>query len=380
MKQPLNHQEAQRLYLPGRRRYFKNIFMVMFFFTTFCLKAQEERKKTQINFFGHLEYDFDKLSTGNNSYFSIGEQDFFITSKLTDRISFLGENVIRYDGKSPSFFIPSIERAQLKFDYYKNHSLVVGKMHTPINYWNDVYHHGRLFFPTVDRPLAFSYLVPVHTLGARLQGQNLGKLRFGYDIVTGNGISSTDFSDVGLNNSVMAAVHFKPIDNLRIGVSYYYDYIQGNFSGAHSGHSSSIHQSALAKYKGNVNFELFSFSAAYFADKLEFLNESCINKSGSDTLGIAVNLSSYTYLGYKINDKVTPFISYDFIDISSKDVHVGHFSRNKIIAGCRYDVNHLMNIKFHVAKISPNHALISSHNHNNGPDSYEFKIQLAYGF
>ncbi|MFN5712687.1 MAG: hypothetical protein ACK46S_11760, partial [Bacteroidota bacterium] len=39
--------------------------------------AQSDSKKTQINFFGHLEYDFDKMPSGNNSFFSLGEQDFF---------------------------------------------------------------------------------------------------------------------------------------------------------------------------------------------------------------------------------------------------------------------------------------------------------------
>jgi len=342
--------------------------------------AQEEQKKTQINFFGHVEYDFDALSTGNNSYFSIGEQDFFITSKISDRISFLGENVIRFDGKSPSYFIPSIERMQLKFDYYKNHSLIIGKMHTPVNYWNDVYHHGRLFFPTVDRPLVFSYLTPIHTLGMRLQGQNLGKLKIGYDVVLGNGMSSTDFSDVGINNSITAAVHMKPIDDLRIGFSYYYDFIQGNFAGVHSCHSTTIHQAAQSKYKGNITFQLLSFSAAYFSEKFEVLNETCLNHSKTDSLGLAVNMSSYTYFGYKLNDKIVPFVSYDFIDISNKDLHVGHFSKNKIILGCRYDISHQINIKLHVAKISPNHALMGSHIHTHASSSYEFKIQLAYGF
>jgi hypothetical protein len=342
--------------------------------------AQQETKKTQINFFGNIDYDFHALSTTNNSYFNIGEQDFFITSKLTDRISFLGENVIRFDSKSSSYFIPSIERVQIKFDYFKNHSFVVGKMHTPVNYWNDTYHHGRLFFPTIDRPLAFSYLVPIHTLGLRLQGQNLGDIKFGYDLVTGNGISSTDFSDTGVNTSAMAGIHIKPFDNFRVGVSYYYDFIQGNFSGVHTGHNSAGHQSLASKYKGNINFELFSLSVSYFSDKFEFLNETSLNKTGSDTLGIAINISSYTYIGYTIKEKITPFLSYDFIDISNKDAHVGHFSRSKLLAGFRYDINHLMNVKFHFAVISPNHTLISNHSHNNGPNSYDFKIQLAYGF
>lgn len=336
--------------------------------------------KPQVNFFGHLEYDFDALSTGKNAYFSIGEQDFFITSKITDRLSFLGETVVRTDAKSSSFFIPSVERVQIKYDYFKNHSIVIGKMHTPVNYWNDVYHHGRLFFPTIDRPLAFSYFIPLHSLGVRAQGQNLGTLNFGYDLVTGNGISSTDFSDVGINNSFMASVHCKPFNHFRIGASYYYDFIQKNFSGLHSGHTTAVHQTAAAAYKGNVRFELFSASVSYFANHLEILNEFCFNKSGTDTLGIASNYSNYIYAGYRLYHKFIPYVTYDFIDISNKDVHIGHLSKSKIIVGARYELSHQFNIKIHAAKISPNHVLIKGHNHIPGSESYEFKLQLAYGF
>ena len=70
------------------------------------------------------------------------------------------------------------EKMQLLYDYYKNHSIIIGKIHTPVNYWNDVYHHGRVFFPSIDRPTSFSYLVPLHNLGIQFQGQNLGKWNF----------------------------------------------------------------------------------------------------------------------------------------------------------------------------------------------------------
>ena len=88
-----------------------------------------------------------------------------------------------------------MERARLKYEYREWLSVIVGKMHTPVNYWNDVYHHGRLWFPVIDRPRSFGTSVPIHTLGLRLQGQNIGKLRFGYDLVIGNGMSSNDVTD-----------------------------------------------------------------------------------------------------------------------------------------------------------------------------------------
>jgi opacity protein-like surface antigen len=351
-----------------------------FFLCLLSVRAQNAERQTHFNYFGHLEYELDLFQDATNSYFSLGEQDFFVTSKLSKRISFLGETVVRYDSKSPSYFIPSIERMQIKFDYFKNHSLVVGKIHTPVNYWNDTYHHGRIFFPTIDRPYAFTYLVPIHTLGLRLQGQNLGALRFGYDIVSGNGISSTDFTNPGLNSSFLAGVHFKPVDNLRIGVSYYYDFIENNFSGVHSGHAGSAHSVPATTFKGNVDFELFSASISYFGNKFEVLNEFALNKTRTDTLGIALNYSNFIYLGYRIKDKFTPLVAFDFVEIAEKELHVTRTAKNKMVLGFKYEFSPMMNLKFHAERYSTHALFHPSHWHVASPDYYEFKIQLAYGF
>ena len=147
------------------------------------------KKRVNVKFFGHVGYTADADTGEWANTFSLGEQSIFITANITDRISFLGETTIKWVG-SKNTFSPGIERVQIKYDYFGKHSVLIGKMHTPVNYWNDVYHHGRLFFPTIDRPKSFKYLVPVHTLGLRLQGQNMGKIGFGYDLMIGNGISS----------------------------------------------------------------------------------------------------------------------------------------------------------------------------------------------
>ncbi|MEY3405453.1 MAG: hypothetical protein RL161_883, partial [Bacteroidota bacterium] len=153
--------------------------------------AQDQERKTMLNYYGAIEFTANRPNGPYNTFFTLGEQDFFITSRITDRISFLGETVVKFDPKSGTTFSPSIERAQMKFDYYKNHSLIVGKIHSPVNYWNDVYHHGRVFFPTIDRQVACSHFIPLHTVGARFMGQGLGKLTFGDDFGVGNGSSSS---------------------------------------------------------------------------------------------------------------------------------------------------------------------------------------------
>lgn len=355
----------------------KNIFIALFFLSS-AVNAQEKEKKVLFNYYGHLEYQLNDQGNSMNSFFQIGEQDFFVLAKLTDRITFLGENVIRFDSRSASTFIPSIERAQLKFDYFKNHSVVVGKLHTPTNYWNDRYHHGRLFFPTVERPLMFSYIVPLHTFGVRLQGNDIGKLKFGYNLVLGNGISSNDFSKTGSNFSTMVGVSIKPINNFQLSLTYYNDFIKNNTLGVHSGHTSPIHQAATNNYNGNINYELISMSAAYFSNRFELLNEFSYNITTSDSLGISENWSNFLYVGYKIKDKYTPYVALDIIEISNKELHVSQIDANRVILGFRYDFSHLINMKCQFALNNTLNFRFSSHVHQNSFS--EFKIQLAYGF
>ncbi|MFN5181968.1 MAG: hypothetical protein ACK5D5_02970 [Bacteroidota bacterium] len=348
----------------------KLIFILLFF----QLKSQENAKKTTFNGFGHLEADADITESNGDYYFQIGEHDFFINSQLTDKISFLGENVIRFDSKTSTGFSASIERARLKFDYYKNHSFLVGKVHTPVNYWNDVYHHGRLFFPTVARPLAFSYLIPLHNLGFGLQGQNLGNLNFGYDIFIGNGIGSTDNFDLGSGQSITLAFHMKPTEGMRLGASYYNDFLKTNVSGVHSGHSSSYATSGNP-YKGSMNYELACASFAYFLPRFECLNEFSYNRTKSDSLGLAENFSNYIYLGYRVVPKCVAYVCADYLDISKKDLHSLPRSSASLILGARYEFSYLMNIKF---QAGVNRTL---HGHGlHGVDQLSLRLQFAYGF
>src|SRR5689334_9854225 len=116
----------------------------------FSMKKMEAQS-TQIRGFVDV---YSRLQD-NKVSFGLGEQDLFITSELNDRFSFLGESVFKFSIGSPTTFDVSIERVVLKYNFSGNHNLLIGKHHTPINYWNDTYHHGRVFFPTIDRPLLF---------------------------------------------------------------------------------------------------------------------------------------------------------------------------------------------------------------------------------
>ena len=175
---------------------------------------------TRLQAFGHVDFETAIYQDTATTDFRLGEQELFINGKFNDdQLSFLGEITLNYSGHGN--YKLNIERIRLKYNYYKNHSFLIGKFHTPVNYWNDVYFHSRLFFPTIDRPSIFKYWIPVHAMGLRLQGQNIGKHNFGYDILWGGGMASEDVFEYFNENSITAAVHWKPIDGMRVGIAGY---------------------------------------------------------------------------------------------------------------------------------------------------------------
>lgn len=354
-------------------------------FTFFCaffwgllLQAQE---KINVQIYGHLDYDLNRYPDANDPRnsslggFTLGEHDFFVTSKLTDRISFLGETVITGSRNSSTGFAASIERARLRINYFGNHSVLIGKMHTAINYWNDVYHHGRIFFPTIDRPFSFNYYVPIHALGIRAQGQNLGELKFGYDLQLANSLESLDaLGSNSLNFNYNVSFHIKPIEGSRIMVGFNNDFLPTNKPGPHA-HSGGVHHDHSMMYKGSVKLNQLHVSLAYFGSKWEFLNEFAYVQSQTDSLGAANSLMNFTYFGYRIKDNWIPYLFSDFIAMSENELHHMPVSGLKYGIGVRYDISDNVNVKVQYESYN---GIPSGGRVMGIEDKQEIKIQLAY--
>jgi hypothetical protein len=280
----------------------------------------------------------DGTSTYQKGQVSFGfeEQDLFITSQLNDRISFLGESVFKFSPSSSTDFDVSIERVVFKYNYAGNNNLLFGKHHTPINYWNDTYHHGRVFFPTIYRPLLFdANIIPLHTTGISLQGQNLGDLKFGYDLMVGNGLGSADIQDNDKTKSVTAAIHFKPVEGLRIGTSYYHDIVS---KGA------IVHGSTQA-IKHQVNQNLFTGSVAYFGKKFEVLAETTLAHNHTDTTGTKRTTASYIYAGVRVTNKLVPYAKVERLNYQQGEIYYLKDNTTSFIGGIRYEINYLAVIK-----------------------------------
>lgn len=292
--------------------------------------GQLTAQKTQIRGFAEV---ITTVKDGDFS-FGIGEQDLFITSEISNRISFLGETVFRFSPSSPTDFNVSIERIIVAYNYKGNHNLLVGKHHTPVNYWNDTYHHGRVFFPTIDRPLLFQeQIIPLHTTGISLQGLNLGKLKFGYDFMIGNGIASGDSLDNDNSKSITAAIHIKPKDGLRLGASYYYDVIAEG-AGHHS-HTADV----------RINQHLMTGSVAYFGKKFELLAEGTFAINHNNTIGNPLTVASYVYAGVKLKEKWVPYLRIDNLNYQDEEALFDNDNATSVVGGLRYEINYLAVVK-----------------------------------
>lgn len=305
-----------------------HFFVLSFFFLLACHRTYCQQ--TQIKGFidGISTYDSKKVS------FGFDEQDLFITSVINDRISFLGETVFKYTPNTPTEFSVSVERVIIRYNVAGNNDLIIGKIHTPLNYWNDTYHHGRVFFPTIDRPVLFAAnIIPLHTVGLGMQGHDFGKLKFGYDFFVGNGLGSSEIVDNDKHKSITAAVHIKPADRLRLGFSWYNDVIS---KGAN------VHGKII---NWKINQNLFSGSVSKFGKKFELLAEGTAAINNTDTTGSRTTLASYIYAGYRVANKIVPYIRYDNIHYQPGEIYYDKNNINSFVAGLRYEINYLAVVK-----------------------------------
>jgi hypothetical protein len=353
----MHNRTVTQVSLYGKRRglYY---YALLFVLTNCCCLAGTNAlfaQNTMIKGFVDVlaNYRQDTLS------FGLGEQDLFITSELSDRLSFLGESVFKYDQSAHTKFSVSIERVVLKYSLIGNHNVLAGKHHTPVNYWNDTYHHGRLFFPTIERPLVFAVnIFPLHTTGIDFQGHNLGPLKFGYDLMVGNGIGSSEIADNNKYKSVTAAVHIKPLEFFRIGASYYHDVIT----------KGSIVNEKLVDWK--VKQHLVTGSVAYFGKKVEVLAESTLGLNHTDSTGNKRTLGSYLYTGYKITEKLVPYLRVDNLNFQNGEVFYTKDNSTSLLGGVRYQINYLAVLKFEYQYL--NSDLMG--------DQHRLAAQFAVGF
>ena len=256
---------------------------------------------------------------------SLGETSILTRGNLTSRISLLSEHSLL-----PSYYREDqfkLERLAVRYEINQNHWTEFGKIHTPVNYWNDWFHHGRLFFPTVARPIFFAEeFFAIHDIGLRFGGMlNLAGVQ--YDLFLGSGTSVVS-DDHQMSHSHDAApggrgdqIFPDGIQSLNVALRYE----RNNWLFRLATYLDGIRRDSLSK-RGH-------FVSVHVEDeRLRGLTELAATFSPRESDGRKLRkVALYQYLGYKATDSVTPYLALDLV--SDDNVQGATHSVSKVIAG-----------------------------------------------
>ena len=189
--------------------------------------------------FGDINYQVTDAAHGKNA-FALGELDFFIDSRISDKFRIINEDVLAADPNTQVFNF-EIERLLLQWTENDYFNVDVGRYHTGIGYYNTAFHHGTWFQTAVGRPGYLEFedgggLIPAHNLGVSVSGDiPSGKWGLKYLAQIGNGRSFTNeklgnspvqnVGDVNIYKAVNVAFSIKPewLPGWEMGTGIYHD-------------------------------------------------------------------------------------------------------------------------------------------------------------
>ena len=280
----------------------------------------------------------DPGAQDGSSSFGIGQLDLFLTSQLSEELSFLNETVFETDQDGEA--VVDVERLILKYDFGDAVNLQVGRMHTTFGYWNTTYHHGEWLQASIGRPRILDFededgLLPVHIIGLSLDSYlevGLGELETTLEVGNGRGPTPDELGITEDGNDMKAAnlsLILSPaaVEGLRVGAGAYVDEIPPNAD------------AAKGPTHGSLDELILNASAAYVGDDwlaaVEYFHiEHDATAGGSaDTNGFYVQLE-------RALGRAKPYARFEGVDVSDTDPYfesVEDLVRYSV--GVRWDLN-----------------------------------------
>lgn len=277
--------------------------------------------KLKINGFGDMGFSLSTEKDAHSKAFMLGEISLFMTSEISERVSFLGELVF-YPFSTVPRYVLEWQRVSLRYALSDHFNITIGRMHTALGFWNHAYHHGSWLQTTIFRPEIYRFeynngLLPVHTIGIEFSGaQAFHPVDVEYRLGVVNGrakdIQSVhNFNDENDSKAVSALVNVKPhlFEGLQIGANVYIDRIPPNPNPA----------GGAPVRNDQIDERIVGGHLVYLEQGVELLGEifkiyHYDRASGNDfgTVGY------YVQGGYKI-EKWTPYYRFDFINLAEGD-------------------------------------------------------------
>lgn len=277
---------------------------------------------TSIRIYGHPGFDFYKSNDQNSSgsYFRGGPLVLFVTSQLSEKVSVAGELNLHYMAATGAE--TELERMYIKYDWKPAMHISLGRMYSPIGFWNVNYNFGLVLQPNISRP---RILNPTHDggfiqtreIGLQLGGDGIGKAGFFYRFLIGNGIGRNGGLlgvpyELGSRMAYTLQVGIEPVEGLKLSVSGVTNQLASD---------SQTQFGDVVPERMNAQMIAASLSNMSIDKKFEFIAEVYANKHDYQTLDDETLNGAILYLGYRTGEKFTPYVFGEWLDFPVNDAY-----------------------------------------------------------
>lgn len=311
--------------------------------------------KLTTNLFGDLRYvaqDTTRVAgqPAGRSRAQLGQLDFMAQGSLDDHWSAFAEAVLEYNDATRTTGV-DLERFYVEYQANDAFTAGLGKRHTPLGYWNNAFHHGAVFQPTIDRPLLVQFedgggLQPAHDTGLWVRGRLGHGGWFGYDLMSSNGQTGSQVGDANSHKAVTGHVEAR-LGPGAVGFSYRSDLLSANMP--------------LNAREGSVPLDTdLTFAGVDVRidhERFRLLSEFMQVKEKADALGAtpgwnATHNGWFVYVGVPVEDW-TPYLLVQGLRIESESrVYAGLAeSQRSQTLGLKYQFDTLVNLKAEVKRV-----------------------------
>jgi hypothetical protein len=273
------------------------------------LLGNASRPRLSFNFFGDVSATASNVD-GEHPGFELGEPSMLVTADLGSRVRSLME--IAY---GPEDSLVDIERFQVGWTG-KSFSVLVGRIHSPLGYWNQRYHHGHWLMPTISRPRILAFedeggLYPVHQVGVFGGWQTEvaeGVVHLDAGVANGRGALATDVQtggDANLAKSGVLTAYATDVltKGLRVGAGFVIDKIPPQNAMIRP----ALPNIAITEWIGNVH-------VVYQLEELLVIAEGYALAHRATGLRASF-LHAYALVGYRFG-RTTPYVREEVFDPS----------------------------------------------------------------
>ncbi len=243
--------------------------------------------------------------------FEFGSLDLFMTARLSDKVSALGEAL--FIAQSDNSVGVDVERLLLRYRQSDYFSAAIGRYHTWVGYYNSAFNKGEFLETAVDRPFFYQFddtggFLPMQDVGVTTTGKiPSGKLGMNYVFEVGNGREwgtnvepTQNYQDTNNSKAVNGGLFVRPekVSGLQAGFSLRHDNL-------------TVPGTAVSETIGTAHL-------VFINSKYEILNEGVFVRH-VEPIGPIFHTACFYTQGSRAFGKWRPYVRYQYFNAPSND-------------------------------------------------------------